>query len=184
VALWRGYKKYAVDLAAKVRCRLGVSLYESLDVRQLAALYELPIVSFDQLPAAPEAVRYYTETHWTQLSGLVVPVNGQQVILINPAHCDDRIVSTIGHEVAHVILCHESRVRLTGEKDCRAGDEEQEDEANWLGGELLLPREAARRLVFREVDEVSAAAAFGVSVAMARWRMNICGGRQMLQRSR
>ena len=49
---------------------------------------------------------------------------------------------------------------------------------------MLVPREAARRLVFRRVDEVEAAAMFGVSIEMVRWRMNICGGRQMQRRAK
>ena len=184
MALWRGFQTYAVDLATKVRSRLGVSLYERLDVRQLAVVYGLSIVSFDQLSSVSEAVHYFTETHTRQLSGFVAQVDSQQVILINPAHCDERTASTITHEVSHCILCHESKLRLTGEQACLSGDPDQEDEASWLGGELLLPREAARRLVFRRVDEVDAAAMFGVSIEMVRWRMNICGGRQMQRRAR
>lgn len=97
MALWRGFKQYAVDLSVKIRGRLGLSPFDRLDVHLLAAQYHIPIVSFDHLPAATEAVRHYAETHRTRLSGLVVPVNGHQVILINPAHCDERIVSTITH---------------------------------------------------------------------------------------
>lgn len=179
MALWFGFKQYAVDLSVKVRRRLALSPVDRLDVRRLAALYDVPIVPFDQLPTATEAVRYFTETHRTRLSGLVVPVNGQQVILFNPADGDERFVSTITHEVSHCLLDHQSELRLTGEETCLSGHPDQEDEAAWLGGELLVPRDAARCMVFRGIGEDAAAAMYGVSIEMARWRMNICGGRQM-----
>jgi Zn-dependent peptidase ImmA (M78 family) len=75
-------------------------------------------------------------------------------------------------------------LRLTGEDTCLSGHADHEDEAAWLGGELLVPRDAARRLVFRRIGEDDAAAMYGVSIEMVRWRMNICGGQQMQRRSR
>ncbi len=184
MALWHGFRQYAVDLAVKVRSRLGLSSFDRLDIWQLAGLYDLPIVSLDQLTSAPEAVQYYTQVNETRLSGFLVRVAGGPVILVNPAHSGERIASTITHEVSHCILCHESKLRLTGEDSCLSGDPDQEDEANWLGGELLLPREAARRLVFRRIGEEQAADMYGVSVEMARWRMNVCGAGQMQRRAR
>lgn len=183
MALWYGFKQYAVDLTIKVRGRLGLSPFERLDARQLAGLYGLPIVPFDQLPAAAATIRHYSVTNATRLSGMLITVAGQQVILINTAHCDERIASTIAHEVSHCLLCHRSTLRLTGEDGCLSGDPDQEEEAAWLGGELLVPRAAARRLVFDGVDEDEAAALYGVSAEMVRWRMNICGAKQMQQRA-
>jgi Zn-dependent peptidase ImmA (M78 family) len=184
VGLWHGFRQYAVDLTIKVRKRLGLSPFDRLDPWQLADLYDLPIVALDQVPAAPSTIRHFSVTNSSRLSGMLLTAAGQQVILINPAHGGERIASTITHEVSHCILRHDSTLRLTGDDKCLLGDADQEEEANWLGGELLVPQAAARQLVFRGVAQADAAAFYGVSVEMVRWRMNICGARQILRRSK
>ncbi|MGQ0572905.1 MAG: ImmA/IrrE family metallo-endopeptidase [Pseudonocardia sp.] len=159
-----------------------MSAFDRLDAWQLAARYELPILPFDQLPANPATIRHFTATNSARLSGMLLTIAEQQLILINSADELGRVVSTIAHEVSHCILCHRSALRFTGENGCLSSDPDQEEEAAWLGGELLVPRAAARRLVFNDIGEDEAAAIYGVSVEMVRWRMNICGAKQMQRR--
>ena len=90
--------------------------------------------------------------------------------------------STMGHETSHVILNHEFDLLVTGEKTCVSKDEE--DEADWLGAELLFPRAAARRAVLRSIPIEQVCQHYGVSFEIARWRTNICGAKKMLKRSR
>lgn len=39
MALWRGYREYAVTVAERVRTKLGLTAYDQLDIFKLAAYY-------------------------------------------------------------------------------------------------------------------------------------------------
>lgn len=51
----------------------------------------------------------------------------------------------------------------------------QEEEADWLAGCLLLPREALVRIKARRTDFSEAALTFGVSTRMLKYRMSMSG---------
>jgi hypothetical protein len=184
VAHWHGFKQYAVDLGLKVRRNLGISASQRLDVIALATYYKVPILSFDKIGCPLEALHHFTVSRWSKVSGYLLPVDGQLVIIYNPTHPKQRIRATISHEIAHLILNHEFRVLATGDDGCIFGDKDQEDEAGWLGAELLLPREAAKRAVINGDSLSQLSDQFDVSIELARWRTNICGARKILQRAR
>jgi hypothetical protein len=49
---------------------------------------------------------------------------------------------------------------------------DQEDEADWLSGEMLIPCDGAFRPARANVTDQQAAGVSNVSLAVARWRMN------------
>ena len=51
----------------------------------------------------------------------------------------------------------------------------QEDEAAEIAGELLVPFDAAKLLARRKATNEEVALQFGVSVDLARWRMDATG---------
>ena len=88
------------------------------------------------------------------------------------------------HELAHVVLEHEFGVSLSAdERKCGLGGE-QEDEADWLSGEMLIPYDGAFRLARANATDQQAADLFDVSLAVARWRMNHTGVRKIVERTR
>jgi len=103
--------------------------------------------------------------------------DGGVVALTNPLNQSvARRDSDLAHELAHLILKHEpSQVNRIGDLTFFDCDPEQEEEANWLAGCLLLPRPllliAARQgLTAEQVAEENA-----VSIQMARFRLNASG---------
>lgn len=62
-------------------------------------------------------------------------------------------------------------------------DKKQEEEASWLAGCLLLPRDSLIWIWRSRLDEASAAARFGVSVAMLQYRMRVSGVEVQMQRA-
>ena len=184
MALWRGYREYAVTVAERVRTKLGLTAYDQLDIFKLAAYYGITVVRFDEINCGDEVIKHFTTKGWRQLSGYILPVGDQLVMCLNPLHSEERIRSTMGHETSHVILNHEFDLLLTAEKACVSGSKDEEDEADWLGAELLFPRAAARRAVLRSIPIEQVCQHYGVSFEIARWRTNICGAKKMLKRSR
>ena len=61
---------------------------------------------------------------------------------------------------------------------------EQEAEADWLSGEMLIPNDGAFRLARANATDEEAADAYDVSLAVARWRMNHSGARKVMERAR
>lgn len=71
-----------------------------------------------------------------------------------------RPASDLMHELAHIIIGHEpARVDVTedGALIWNSHDQRQEDEANWLSGCLLLPREALSWIRRQRLDDRAAA---------------------------
>jgi Zn-dependent peptidase ImmA (M78 family) len=107
--------------------------------------------------------------------------------VVNDAHSETRTNSSLAHEIAHVILGHDpSMMFVMPQHDIaiRTHNKEQEDEANWLAGCIVLPRDAllhVRRLALSD-DQICAT--YGVSPAMLRFRLNATGVDVQLRRTR
>lgn len=91
------------------------------------------------------------------------------------------------HELAHIELGH----ALTNAGATTDGllipgtySREQEDEANWLAGALLLPRPALLWMRQRQLTDDAAADHFSVSLDMFRWRIRMTGVDLQISRSR
>jgi Zn-dependent peptidase ImmA (M78 family) len=103
------------------------------------------------------------------------------IILDNDAQLVVRRRNTMSHELAHVVLEHEFGISLADERKCGLGGV-QEEEADWLAGELLVPYDAALRLARVNATDEVVAQRMDVSLAMARWRMNGSGARKVAER--
>jgi IrrE N-terminal-like domain len=66
----------------------------------------------------------------------------------------------------------------------RTYNEEQEQEADWLAGCLLLPRDALLAIRRRRLSDEEICSEYGVSPAMLRFRLNITGVDVQLRRAR
>jgi Zn-dependent peptidase ImmA (M78 family) len=66
----------------------------------------------------------------------------------------------------------------------RTYNEDQEQEADWLAGCLLLPRDALLTIRRRRLSDEEACAQYGVSSPMLRFRFNITGVDVQLKRAR
>jgi Zn-dependent peptidase ImmA (M78 family) len=106
------------------------------------------------------------------------------VIIENDAHPLTRRRSTMGPELAHIFGEHTFGTSLVNERGCRLANQAQEAEAAEIGGELLIPFEAAKLLARRDATNEEVALRFGVSPDLARWRMDSTGARLIASRQR
>ena len=88
----------------------------------------------------------------------------------------ERINSDVAHEVAHVLLDHRL-TRLTRIKDVafQSCDVDQEEEANWLAGCLLLPRPALMHDLKEGMSIEAICETRVLSAPMVRYRINVTG---------
>ena len=107
------------------------------------------------------------------------------MIVYNPYNDRGRTNSDIAHELAHLLLRHDVRElqQLAGHTFFTC-DPEQEEEANWLAGCLLLPRALLIREAHAGADPTAIAHKYNVSIPMARYRLNASGVLLQLKRAR
>jgi hypothetical protein len=182
----RGFKAGAARLALEVRDELGIGAHNPLDVNSLAELYGVPIVDLGALGAfgcTNEALDYYQTGGTGRFSAAAVPMGRGVVVIVNDTHVPARQKSSVAHELAHLLLEHEFPVSLCTDAGCRAFDGEAEEQADLLGGELLIPTEAAKRLAVRQWTDHQVAELHGVSARFAKMRMDTSGARLLASRA-
>jgi IrrE N-terminal-like domain len=173
----RGFKAEAERLASRLRREMGIASDTRLDVDKLARHLGIILQSADQLVPLAELERLdQLQPRCFSAATFHLP-DGSIVAVTNPLNDSTaRRDSDLAHELAHIILKHTpAQVDRLGDLTFFDCDPEQEEEANWLAGCLLLPRplllRAARQgLTPEQVAEINA-----VSVEMARFRLNTSG---------
>lgn len=178
----RGFKTWCEKYATEVRTKLSARKDAPLDTRALAALLGVRVWTPHDVPKlGGEALEVLlrndgkTPSCW---SAVTVVVHQGVVVVLNSSHSAARQASDLTHELAHRIRGHKAReVSLTedGIMLLSSYDKQEEEEADWLSGCLLLPREALMSIRRRKVADVDAAAEYGVSMKMLAYRMAMTG---------
>jgi|SRR6185437_1913073 len=171
--LRRGFKSEAEAIARETRVEMGLSADAPIDIWQLARELEIPLVPLSALRKdEPDAVKHFMEIEAGCFSAVTIADGPRRLIVYNDAHAPVRQASDLAHEIAHALLRHRPHPAFDGH-GCRDWSGEEEAEADWLGGALLIPESAALLLARRGVSLAQAASEYGVSEQMARFRMNV-----------
>lgn len=184
----RGFKTWAERTSASVRREMGLGIDAPLPPLGLAEFLDVRLWTPRDVPRLSQTALDQLLVHdpwgWSAISCVA---EGRDVIVYNPRHSVARQASDIAHELAHVILSHEpGRMVLSqdGSMIMRSYDQKQEEEANWLGWCLLLPREALERAVRLRQGTPEIAARYGVSEQLVTYRRRMTGVDIKLQRAR
>lgn len=177
-----GFKAHATRLALEIRAEIQLDAFSAFDPYELAQEYGIEVDPLTSLGLADEAMQH-ARRGGSAFSGALLHVDGTYRIVENDLHAVTRRRATVSHEMSHVLLEHEHPAVVTYDRRCGIGAD-QEEEASWLAGELLVPYEAALRHAWADASDDVVARRFLVSVAEARWRMNHSGVRRIVQRSR
>jgi len=180
--LRRGFKAECERISAENRSELGLRLDERFDPADLAAHLAIPVKSLTVFRAnCPTEFNRLTVDDPECFSAAMVFAGTRRVIIYNPVHAAVRWASSVAHELAHVLLEHEPGP-VTDESANRRWHPMQEAEANWLGAALLVPRDGALEVMSRLASLEEAAAHFGVSLQLMRWRLNQTGVTRQINR--
>jgi hypothetical protein len=172
------------EVAAEERSGLGLGPLDPLDPYALAQEHGIPVYPLDELPdehCSNDAVAHFTVTRPKVWSAALVPVGTVRFILENTGHTLARRCSSLAHEMSHHLLEHEFDDILLTDDGCRKINGRNEDEANFLAGELLIPYQAALKVAFAGKTNDEVAAIYGVSAQFAQMRMK--GARVHAQRA-
>jgi len=184
----RGFKTASEETSSKLRRKLGVEPYAAVDPMAVAGLLGIPVADPGELSELTADIRdRLLRNHSAAWSAITVSHGNNFLIVINSAHAPTRINSSLAHEIAHVILGHEPSMMFTTPRSgvaLRTHSKEQEDEANWLAGCILLPREALLRVRRLGWSDEEICLQYGVSQAMLRFRLNSTGVDLQIRRTR
>jgi len=184
----RGFKTWAERTSLRVREKLSLPASSPLDPFRFADLLGVPVLNPGELPDLADDVRQRLNTdHRDCWSAITVTDGKSHLIVVNSSHARTRLNSSLAHEIAHIILGHEPSMMFmspSSEMALRTHNEEQEEEANWFSGCLLLPREALMLIRRMGKSPDDACSEYGVSAAMLRFRFNVTGVDAQLQYGR
>lgn len=170
-----------------VRAEVGLKPVEPLDPRALAEWLEVPVrpISCLQGDGIVAFVEHFQGAGQSMFSAVTIFPDyprHRRVILYNDANTPARQNSDIAHELSHGLLLHDPRHAIVN--GCRDYNRDEEEQANWLAGCLLIPREAAVKLAWSRAPKAQLAAEFGVSEKMFDWRLDMTGARKQVARAR
>lgn len=177
----RGFKNWCELYAKEMRAKLGLRPSDRFDPHRLAKELGIRVWTPHDVPGLSRQTKAIllrndgrTPSCW---SAVTVVVGNKVVVVLNSSHSPARQASDLTHELAHRIRGHQAQEVEVSEDGLMllAGyDKLQEEEANWLAGCLLLPRDTLVYIKRRRI-EAEAAAMFGVSKRMLDYRLAATG---------
>jgi hypothetical protein len=175
----RGFKSWCEETALKVRTHQGLPPTAPLSPFVLARELRVEVIEPSALKDLPDDVRRrLLGEHSATWSAVTIPGKRIQLIVYNPTHSAARQNSDLMHELAHILLGHKPTMMFIDPNTdlaLRAHNKAQEEEANWLAGCLLLPREVLLHLKVARLGDDAACLRYGVSAKMLSYRMNVSG---------
>ncbi len=172
----RGFKSEAERIASEIRDRLGCGESDPVPLDALASDLGVEIMPADRLVPI-ERLRELQHLQDDAFSAATLRRhNGRKVVVFNPLHPPRRTRSNQAHELSHIVLQHTLRtIEKVGEMSFVTCDIEQEEEADWLGGCLLLPRTVLLQAAKQGKTAEKIAKEYETSEQMARFRLNASG---------
>ena len=182
----RGFKAWSERTSREYRNSMGVPQAHPLDPRRLADLLGVRVITPEAIPGlSRESVSQLTRVDRESWSAVTITYQGKRLVVLNSGHSPARQASSLAHELAHIILNHTTdEAVLSDEGFLFRGsyDAGQEEEANWLAGCLLVPRDGLLAAGRRSGDHRHLAMRFGVSMEMVAWRLRVTGVSRQLKR--
>ncbi len=184
----RGFKAWCETAAEKYRTALGLKPVDLLDPKELAVHLGVIVWRPEDVPELSKtSLRQLTHHDAGSWSAVTIRHGDTKLTIVNSAHAVTRQRSSISHELAHIILEHEpGRIDLSREGHLLLSsfEKEQEDEADWLSGTLLVPRTGLLMAYQSAQDPRVLANRFGVSENMLNWRLRMTGVATQARRAR
>lgn len=169
----RGFKAEAERRAEAARADIGLDRLAQLDPWAFAEHLGVLVFDVNDLDLESKHSHQLLIQDPNSWSGMTLDEDGVRLIVLNNAHSRRRQCSTLMHELAHLILQHvpaSVNVSSSGLTLLSDYSDEQEAEADWLGGALLLPQAALIHYRGKGWTITDIANHFCVSEDLCNWR--------------
>jgi len=179
MAFRRGFKSQCERRSVEIRKDLGLRPFEPLSAFSLSRHIGVTVWATSEIEGLTEAdLRNLTSDDQDSWSAMTIRMQSKHLIVYRDVPSAPRINSVVMHEISHITLGHEMAEACLLEDGSlvpRNFDQEQEDEADWLAGTLLLPRPALLRVRSSGMTTEKALSQYGVSNEMYQWRIRMTG---------
>lgn len=173
----RGFKSWCEKLSLEFRAKLDLEPADPLPARALAAHLGIQVRTTAEFPALSPSSRNTLEADdaW---SAVTLEAADKKLIILKATNTPGRQSSDLMHELSHHLLDHRPTpvdVSSEGFLMLHSYNRTDEAQADWLSSCLLLPRPALLLIKTRRDDDSVAAQAYGVSIAMLKYRLDVSG---------
>lgn len=185
MGLRRGFKAEAERLAKDTWRAMSLAPSDCLSAMDLARHVGCQIHSADELVSI-EKLQRLKQIQDDAFFACTFKLPGDRYsIVFNPLVSKTRQNSDIAHEVSHIILGHRlSRLERLNDVLFLSCNREQEDEAAWLSGCLLLPRFALLHDLKNSMTPCAIAKKRQLSNDMVDYRIRVTGVKRQLDATR
>ncbi|MDX2001489.1 MAG: ImmA/IrrE family metallo-endopeptidase [Chitinophagales bacterium] len=183
-----GFKSWAERKSISTRAEMGLSPHDFLCAFELSKHLKIPIFTPNDIDGlSKENLSNLLGEGSTKWSAAVI-VSGitSFCIIHNPTHSVQRQQSNIMHEIAHILCGHslaQANANSTLNTLMREYNKEQENEADWLGSCLQLPRQALIWSLHRHLGPKEISEKYSASIQMVNYRIGITGADRQFKRS-
>ncbi len=141
MTLRRGFKAESERIASDIWSAMRLDASDRMDAVALAKHVGCVVRSADTLVDIAK-VKELKRIQESAFFACTFELPGdRRAVVFNPLMSDTRRNSDVAHEVSHILLRHRlSRLERVGGVGFLSCDRQQEEEAGWLAGCLLLPR--------------------------------------------
>ncbi len=175
----RGFKSQCERRSVEIRKDLGLSQDAPLSALTLAEHMDLTVWSTTEVSGLTvDDLNNLNHNDGDSWSALTMRMGTSHLIVYKDAASKPRINSVVMHEIAHITLGHEladACILDDGSLVPSNFSQDQEDEADWLAGTLLLPRPALITIRKRGLSNSEARRRYKVSNDMLEWRIRMTG---------
>lgn len=175
-----GFKAWSEKVALEYRLKLSLRYYEHMDGFALADHLSIPVLFPSDFPELSTGL--LVQNDWSAMT-FHHPMDGN-IIILNNTHSTKRQQSNIMHEIAHVVCNHLGNAFeiVDGLPILRKFSKDQEEEAEWLGGCLQLPRKALTWALNKGMNENEMSEYHSASMRMVTYRLRITGAKLQFSR--
>lgn len=179
MAFRRGFKSQCERRSVEIRKDLGLAQDAPLFAFTLAEHMDLTVWSTTEIDALTDDdlnnLNHRDDDSW---SALTMRMGTNHLIVYKDGASAPRINSVVMHEIAHIILGHEladACILDDGSLVPSNFSQDQEDEADWLAGALLLPRPVLMTIRSKRLSNSEVRRRYRVSNDMLEWRIRMTG---------
>ena len=175
----RGFKSQCERRSTEARKGFNLPPDAPLCAQQYARDLGIVVWSEAEIDSLPEHDRQQlTCTDSDSWSAFTMRIANNHLVVFNSTQSPPRINSVLMHEVAHITLGHQlTSAALTEEGYFvpTTYNQEEEEEADWLAGTLLLPRPALLKVRRKGFGDQEIRETYKVSQQMLTWRFRMTG---------
>jgi len=185
MAFRRGFKSQCERRSVEIRKDMGLTKLCPLSAMSLADQFGVTVWAVSEIKGLSEeeldSLILNDDDCW---SAYTLRFDNEHLIIYKDVNSKARINSVVMHEMSHIILGHElaeAGVLPDGSLVAKNFVQDQEDEADWLGGTLLLPRPILLNALEKRMPTDEVQEHYQVSSEMLEYRIKMTGVRHQMQ---